>query len=78
MPCKWIVCAKKGYWSKHDQAYEEIEVSVVHSSDKHGRQSYGWESPTKIIINMGNELNKEAFAAAVRIAHVVADHLNSK
>lgn len=79
MPSKkgrWLVQAWKGGFDEHDKCYSEVEVSVVHSSDTHGQKSYGWPSSTKIILDLGDSYTKVKFATAVRLAHVLAEHLN--
>ena len=82
MPCKasnnWFVQVKKGDWSDSEESFEDVEVSVVHSTDTHGQRSYGWPSPTKIILEMGDHWGKAELATATRLAIVLATHLNSK
>jgi hypothetical protein len=66
---EWLVVKFK----EGDGDYGEYEVSVVHKSDTHGQISWGWSSPTKIIIDNGNENYRQA----VKIAKVLCKALNA-
>ena len=78
MPKKaWSVRIKKGYYDKTD-GYEEVEVAVTHSSDTHGLRSYGWASPTKVIVETEYDgIGKKELGRLRGIAQAIADHLNA-
>ena len=80
---KWVVNTKGGYTT------DDFEISVVRSSNRDGKESYGWYGNDKIMISadtMGEtqetdkkfkKFKKLVWGKLVRVAKEIADELNA-
>lgn len=58
------------------------EIAVVHSSDEHGKRSYGWFGPTKLLVSHNGgpcrwPISKFVFDRQVDLAHTLCCRLNA-